>query len=139
MPCKRNLNLLFVSVFYMRALFDTGLDQAVLESSQYDINEPVCIKFRYQISTPKIKLSFNASTNVGPNFYVYVTWTFADQHVLGGWNDAFVSLPNGVTKWSFIAEKNGFTSNSPYAALDHIEFVSSCPYPNSNSGEHASQ
>ena len=53
-------------------------------------------------------------------------WTYFNQTNRESWNNASVSLPNGVMKWKFIAEKVGFTIDSQYAALDHIEFVDSC-------------
>jgi len=119
-------------VFYLKALFGTDVATAILESPPYNITKSVCIVFHYQISSPKIELSFLASTTVRPEFSVYNKWTFANQSTTGSWNNDFVPLPNGVTKWRFVAVKSGMTTDSQYAALDHIEVVDSCVNSNSS-------
>jgi len=113
-------------VFFAKAVFGTGTAIAVLESSKYNIAESVCLMFQYQISSSKINLTFQASTSAESEFVIYGTWTFADQSVTGTWNKASVLLPNGVTRWKFIATKAGFTIDSSYAALDNIDFNDSC-------------
>lgn len=109
----------------MSSIFSTSAGVVTLESPNYNASGPVCLKFYYQISTPKIELDLQASTVTNSSFSSIKRWRFSDQENLGEWSLADASLTNGVAQLRFTATKIGVTSDSPFVNIDHINLVSS--------------
>ena len=110
-------------VFYLKVSFGTNIDTALMESPTYDITGPACVKFYYQISTPKITLTVLASTLMTSQFTPVGFFSFAKQITITSWNLASVRLDNGVVKLRFFAEKTSITSGSEFVSVEHVELT----------------
>lgn len=128
------LILIYFAVYFMQAIFDRSADTAVLVSPVYNYNQPICLKFYYQISTPKISLGVFASTTKS-QFASVGSWTYSSQKNVGSWNNASYLLKDGLTQLRFVADKTGLTTDRHFVNIDRISLVPAgdCPQSGNNS------
>jgi hypothetical protein len=107
-------------VYYAKAVFNTGIDSAILSSPTFKIRKAACLKFFYQISTTKIVLNIMVSTWNISQLTTVETLSYSNQSSAGAWNEAVVSLADGVTRLVLVAHKTGVTIDRPFVAVDRI-------------------
>ena len=121
-----SIGLFLCLVYFLETIFGHGLYSSFIQSPIFDAMSETCLYFRYQISSPKIKLKILGKTSADSNFEASDTVLFGDQEQVGSWNDATVSLPDGVIQFQIIADKTGVSNNIHFVMIDSIRF-SSCP------------
>ena len=118
----------------MKVIFGTNIAVANLVSPVYNTTTPVCLKFFYRISLPKLKLSVFASNPTTPGKYLPAgNWTWDSQLDFHSWNSASLKLQNGVMQMMFFASKPTVTLDWSYVAVDRITLgsnIDSCDMPN---------
>ena len=115
------------SVYYSEAIFNDGLDTAVLQSPAFNATSNACLQFSYQISSPKITLKILArKMTIGSKFEPSGTLTFSNQKRIGFWSKATVELIDGSVQFQIVADKTGVTSNIHFVKIDDIQLIS-CP------------
>jgi len=115
------------SAYYFKAIFGYGLDTAVLQSPGFNESSKTCLRFHYQISTPKITLKiFVRKKAAGSEFQPSGTVTFSNQKKIGSRSKATVELPDGSIQLQVVADKTGVSSNIHFVKIDNIQLIE-CP------------
>ena len=112
-------------VHFFKTIFEHGLSKSVLQSPAFDATPNACLKFRYQISSPKIMLKISKKATVDSNFVTTETFLFSGQGEIGSWSHATVRLGDDTIQFQVTAVKTGVSNNIHYAMIDSL-LLSSC-------------
>ena len=115
------------SVYYLKTVFGPGLGKSFLQSSAFDAWPNMCLRFRYKISSPKIRLQILVKTSEDSEFTpTDMVVRFSDQKEVGAWSEAAIPLAEGTIQLQLFAHKTGGSNDVTYIMVDSMQ-LTMCP------------
>ena len=116
------------SVYYLETVFGPELGKSFLQSSAFDARPNMCLRFRYKISSPKIRLQIFVKTSEDSEFTpTDMVVRFSNQKEVGTWSEAAIPLADGTIQLQLVADKTGGSYDVTYIMVDSMQLTTVCP------------